>query len=44
MVYEFMKFYLKNAETDMVKEIGYVPSSTDLRDKNLEKLDEAAGR
>jgi phosphate transport system substrate-binding protein len=44
VVYEFMKFYLKNAETDMVKEIGYVPSSTDLRDKNLEKLDEAAGR
>ncbi len=43
-VYEFMKFYLKRAETDNVSEIGYVPSSKELRDNNLEKLDEAAGR
>jgi len=42
-VYEYVEFYLENAETDAVKDIGYVPSSTDLRDSNLEKLDELAG-
>jgi len=44
VVYEFMRFYLENVETDIVQDIGYVPSSTDLRDENLTKLDEAAGR
>jgi len=39
-VYEFLNFYLENAETDMVQEIGYVPSSVDMRDENLETLDE----
>jgi phosphate transport system substrate-binding protein len=43
-VYEFMKFYLEQAETDVVSEIGYVPSSADLRDENLATLDEMAGR
>jgi phosphate transport system substrate-binding protein len=43
-VYEFLNFYLTNAETDRVAEIGYVPSSTDLRDDNLDKLDEIAGK
>lgn len=43
-VYEFMKFYLEKAETKRVKEIGYVPSSTDLRDENLAKLDDVAGK
>ena len=43
-VYEFMKFYLENSETDTVSEIGYVPSSAELRDDNLAKLDEVAGR
>ena len=43
-VYEFMKYYIENAETDVVKDIGYVPSSTELRDQNLEKLDETAGK
>ncbi|QLD89981.1 PstS family phosphate ABC transporter substrate-binding protein [Natronomonas salina] len=42
-VYEFLKFYFQKAETDMVSDIGYVPSSTDLRDENLGKLDELAG-
>ena len=43
-VYEFMRFYLENAETDTVSEIGYVPSSAEQRDQNLAKLEEAAGR
>jgi len=42
--YQFMNFYLTQAETEIVQEIGYVPSSVDMRDSNLEKLDEAAGR
>jgi len=39
-VREFMRFYLENAETDIVQDIGYVPSSTDLRDENLQKLED----
>jgi phosphate transport system substrate-binding protein len=39
-VVEFLRYYLETAETDVVKDIGYVPSSTDLRDQNLEKLAE----
>ena len=42
-VYEFVQFYLEQAETELVEEIGYVPSSTDQRDANLEKLEEVAG-
>jgi len=42
-VYEFIRFYLEQAETDIVQEIGYVPSSPEQRDENLEKLDEIAG-
>ena len=42
-VYEFIRFYLEQAETDVVQEIGYVPSSPEQRDENLEKLDEIAG-
>ncbi|TQR22230.1 hypothetical protein C9J85_07715 [Haloferax sp. wsp5] len=42
-VYEFIRFYLEQAETDIVQEIGYVPSSAEQRDENLEKLDEVAG-
>jgi len=38
-VQEFMRFYLENAETEIVQDIGYVPSSTELRDNNLEKLE-----
>jgi phosphate transport system substrate-binding protein len=43
-VYEFVEYYLEHAETDTVSEIGYVPASTELRDENLEKLEEVAGR
>ena len=37
----FMRFYLKKVETDLVKEIGYVPSSKSQRDENLDKLESA---
>ena len=43
-VYEFMKFYLNEAETETVQEIGYVPSSQDLRDENLQTLEDVAGQ
>jgi phosphate transport system substrate-binding protein len=39
-VYEFLKFYIEQSETDIVSEIGYVPASADLRDENLDKLEE----
>jgi len=42
-VAEFVRFYFEQAETDLVQEIGYVPSSEDLRDENLDKLEEIAG-
>ena len=40
-VQEFMRFYIEQAETDLVSEIGYVPESVELRDRNLEKLEQA---
>jgi phosphate transport system substrate-binding protein len=43
VVYEFLNFYLEEAETDLVQEIGYVPSSEQMRDDNLDKLDGIAG-
>jgi phosphate transport system substrate-binding protein len=43
-VYEFLSFYLEKAETDIVQEIGYVPSSVEMRDQNLSTLDEIAGK
>ncbi|WP_129113056.1 PstS family phosphate ABC transporter substrate-binding protein [Halegenticoccus tardaugens] len=42
-VYEFTRYYLEQSETDIVKDIGYVPSSADNRDKNLETLKEYEG-
>ncbi|MGM0397817.1 MAG: PstS family phosphate ABC transporter substrate-binding protein [Halobacteriota archaeon] len=42
-VYEFLDFYLEKAETEMVREIGYVPSSADMRDENLATLEDVAG-
>jgi len=39
----FMEYYIENAATDIVEEVGYVPSSEDQRDENLTALDEAAG-
>ena len=41
--YEFVKFYLKRAATENVSDIGYVPSDDDLRQSNLDKLEEIAG-
>jgi phosphate transport system substrate-binding protein len=41
-VYEFLEFYLTKAETDLVKQIGYVPTSEELRDENLSKLEDVA--
>ena len=38
-VYEFLKFYLEQAETDIVREVGYVPASATTRDDNLETLE-----
>jgi len=43
-VYRFLQFYLERAETDLVSEIGYVPSGEELRDENLATLDEIAGQ
>lgn len=43
-VYQFIKFYLEQTETDLVSEVGYVPSSAEQRDQNLQKLRDAAGR
>ncbi|WP_115864133.1 PstS family phosphate ABC transporter substrate-binding protein [Halorussus litoreus] len=37
-VAEFMRFYVENSATDLVKEIGYVPASEELREENLDKL------
>jgi phosphate transport system substrate-binding protein len=42
-VYQFLKFYLEKAETDIVKQIGYVPTSTETRDENLSKLEDIRG-
>ncbi|WP_224334400.1 PstS family phosphate ABC transporter substrate-binding protein [Haloprofundus halobius] len=39
-VYAFVEYYLEQAETDIVSQIGYVPSSAELRDENLSKLEE----
>ena len=41
-VYQFLEFYLRKAETDLVKQIGYVPISKELRDENLKKLEAVA--
>ena len=40
-VSEFVRFYIQQAETDLVKEIGYVPESESQRDENLDTLDAA---
>jgi len=38
-VFDFVSFYLRNAATDLVSEVGYVPSSEQLRNENLLKID-----
>jgi phosphate transport system substrate-binding protein len=43
-VYEFVEFYIERAETENVQEIGYVPSSEEQREENLEKLADVTGQ
>jgi phosphate transport system substrate-binding protein len=43
-VFAFLKYYLEEAATDTVADIGYVPSNTELRDRNVGKLFRVAGR
>lgn len=40
VVREFTRFYLEKADSDRIKEIGYVPSSAEQVDTNLQKLEE----
>jgi len=40
VVYEFLKFYFEQAGTELVPEIGYVPSSDQLVEDNLSKLED----
>ncbi|WP_340101197.1 PstS family phosphate ABC transporter substrate-binding protein [Salinibaculum salinum] len=37
-VFDFASFYLKQAATELVTEIGYVPTNEEVRDENLLKL------
>lgn len=43
-VRKFTKFYLEKAGTDRVKEIGYVPSSSEQVEKNLKKLEKTVSK
>ena len=38
-VQEFMRFYLKQTSTEMIKEIGYVPVTDSIMQENLRKLE-----
>ena len=40
-VREFMRFYLKNTDSDIIKQIGYVPMTSEDTDAMLEKLENA---
>ncbi|NUB92735.1 PstS family phosphate ABC transporter substrate-binding protein [Haloterrigena sp. SYSU A558-1] len=40
-VRDFARFYMKQAATDLVSDVGYVPITEENRDENLEKLDAA---
>jgi len=42
-VADFVRFYIENAETELIQDIGYVPSSAEQRDQNLSKLDDLTG-
>ncbi|XVH32356.1 phosphate ABC transporter substrate-binding protein PstS family protein [Haloferacaceae archaeon DSL9] len=39
----FMQYYLEQAGSDLVSEIGYVPSGESLQEENLSKLEEISG-
>lgn len=38
-VQDFSRFYMKQAATDLVSDVGYVPITEENRDENLKKLD-----
>ncbi|WP_408957820.1 PstS family phosphate ABC transporter substrate-binding protein [Natrinema sp. 74] len=40
-VQDFVRFYIKQAATDLVTDVGYVPITESKRDENLEKLESA---
>ncbi|QFU81120.1 PstS family phosphate ABC transporter substrate-binding protein [Natronorubrum aibiense] len=40
-VRDFARFYMEQAATDLVSEVGYVPITEEKRDENLERLEEA---
>lgn len=40
-VREFVRFYLNKAESDLVKEVGYVPSNEEQKQENLDRLESA---
>ncbi|NKE36457.1 PstS family phosphate ABC transporter substrate-binding protein [Natronococcus sp. JC468] len=39
-VRDFARFYMEQAATDLVSDVGYVPITEDQRDENLERLEE----
>jgi len=40
-VREFVRFYLEQTDTSLISQIGYVPLTSDVKQENLEKLEEA---
>lgn len=40
-VREFVKYYLENLDSGIVEEVGYVPVSKEIKEQNLEKLNNA---
>jgi phosphate transport system substrate-binding protein len=42
-VYNFVEYYLEEAGTDRVSDIGYVPSAESQVEENLDRLEEVAG-
>ncbi|WP_336343444.1 PstS family phosphate ABC transporter substrate-binding protein [Halalkalicoccus ordinarius] len=40
-VREFLRFFIEQAATDLVSDVGYVPITEEERDENLARLDEA---
>lgn len=40
-VQDFVRYYLERSSTDLVNDVGYVPVTEEVRDDNLEKLENA---
>ncbi|MFC4988139.1 MULTISPECIES: PstS family phosphate ABC transporter substrate-binding protein [Saliphagus] len=40
-VRDFVRFFIERAATDIVSEVGYVPITEEVRDENLQRLEEA---